>query len=91
MEHVITKYSMASKDEEKAIEIKSNASDLTNNYDAFATACDDDSDLANVIRKAVGPLIPIIAEGRKVPKKWLWHGGRLLPALLHAAGNTKSL
>ena len=86
MEHVFTKYSILPKDEDRAIERKSNTSGLTNNYNAFATACDDDSDLANVIRKAVGPLIPIIAAGRKVPKKWLWHGGRLLPALLHAAG-----
>lgn len=56
------------------------------NYEAFSTSYDGTGPFADAIRDAVGQMLPVIGDGRPVPLPWLWHGGRLLPALVMAAG-----
>lgn len=56
-------------------------------FDFCRDAVPDDSPAALAIAKALGQPRWIGCQGRRVPARWMWHGGRLLPALMLAAAN----
>lgn len=54
-------------------------------FDFCGGAVPDGSPAALAIAEALGQPRWIGCRGRRVPARWMWHGGRLLPALVFAA------
>ncbi|HIJ61925.1 MAG TPA: hypothetical protein HPQ04_04460 [Rhodospirillaceae bacterium] len=55
-------------------------------FEAYAETCPDSHPFAQAIDSVIRGHGAVIAGGRPIPVRWLWHGGRLLPATLLAAG-----